>query len=454
MKLKIRFLALFACVLALALNVVAQSNEDNLIIDLNKHELLQKLYILPVLTDITPLDKGEFNEKYELFVTQPVDHRQSEAGTFKQRVFVCHVGFDRPTLIVTEGYGAEYAKNARYREELSRLFNMNIIVVEYRYFLKSIPSPLNWDYLTVENSMYDLHNIRTLFGTIYKGKWASTGVSKGGQTTMFYRAFFPNDVDVSVPYVAPLNKAVVDGRHEKFIAKQVGTPEERLRVLNYQLEVLKRKPTLMPLFKAHCEANNFRYRCPVEEVYDYCVMEYAFALWQYGTPISSIPNTDADDEALFRHLLDVSNPMYFSYITPYSAFDVQAARELGYYGYDTTPFKGLLTLKTTKDYLRRLMVPDGQENIKFQKALYQKTHKYLLKEDPKMLFIYGSIDPWTASGVTNPTYFKNKQNMKCFIEEGASHRVKIGTMSPENRSKILHTLSTWLGEPVAENSSH
>jgi hypothetical protein len=402
------------------------------------------------ISDIQSLPAGEFTEKYELFVTQPIDHNRPEVGTFKQRVFVCHVGFDRPTLIVTEGYGAEYAKNVRYREELSRLFNMNIIVVEYRYFLKSIPSPLNWDYLTVENSMYDLHHIRTLFGHIYKGKWAATGVSKGGQTTMFYRTFFPNDVDVSVPYVAPFNKGVEDGRHEVFIAEKVGTPEERKRVLDFQLEIEKRKPTLMPLFKAHCEKNNYHYRCPVEEIYDYCVMEYSFALWQYGTPINSIPATTADDQTLFGHLLQISDPMYFSYITQYSAFDVQAARELGYYGYDPKPFKPYLTLKTTKDYLRRLMVPDGQENIKFRKDLYNKTRKFLLASDPRMIFIYGSIDPWTASGVTDPAYFKNKANLKCFVEQGGSHRTKIGNMSPSNRDRILRLLSQWLEEPAAQ----
>ena len=31
----------------------------------------------------------------------------------------------------------------------------------------------------------------------------ATGISKGGQATMFYRSYFPDDVDISVPYVAP-----------------------------------------------------------------------------------------------------------------------------------------------------------------------------------------------------------------------------------------------------------
>ena len=131
----------------------------------------------------------------------------------------------RITIMVTEGYGAAYALNPKYQEELSKLLNANLVFVEYRYFLESTPEPKNWDYLTAENSAYDLHNVRNTFKQIYPEKWISTGISKGGQTTMLYRAFFPDDVDFSVPYVGPLCKGVEDGRHEPFLRK-VGTKAE------------------------------------------------------------------------------------------------------------------------------------------------------------------------------------------------------------------------------------
>lgn len=433
------YLSLFLFALLLSLSGTIKAEET-------QSELYKKIAAIEGVSDIQSLPTGEFKERYQFFIEQQVDPKQPEIGTFKQRVFVSHVGFDRPTLLVTEGYGAEYAKNPKFREELSRYFDMNMIVVEYRYFLESIPDPLNWDYLTVENSLNDLHHIRTAFESIYPGKWVSTGTSKGGQTTMFYRVFYPDDIDISVPYVAPLNRSVEDGRHEIFLRDQVGTPEERATVLAFQTEVMKRKSELMPLFKEHCAKNQYKYHCPVEEIFDYCVLEYPFALWQYGTPINSIPSTDADNQTLFSHLIGIADPMYFSYITPYSAFDVQAARELGYYGYDIEPFKPYLTIKTAKDYLRRLMVPEGQENIKFQKALYEKTRKFLLKNDLKMIFIYGSNDPWTASGATDKAYFEGKKNMKCFIEPGGCHKAKIGTMPEETRQEILTLIGNWLEE--------
>lgn len=52
----------------------------------------------------------------------------SRKGSFRQRVIVSHVGFDRPTVIVTEGYGAAYALNPKYREELSELLDANMIL--------------------------------------------------------------------------------------------------------------------------------------------------------------------------------------------------------------------------------------------------------------------------------------------------------------------------------------
>ena len=176
----------------------------------NAQELQKKLEGLKGISGIEKLESDHYAEKYLVRITQPVDHKNPAAGTFTQRVIVAHVGFDRPTILVTEGYGAAYALNPRYQEELSKLLDANMVFVEYRYFLESTPTPCNWEYLTAENSAYDLHNVNQTFRELYTGKWVSTGISKGGQTTCLYRAWFPDDVDFSVPYVAPLNRGVED----------------------------------------------------------------------------------------------------------------------------------------------------------------------------------------------------------------------------------------------------
>lgn len=77
----------------------------------------------------------------------------------------------------------------------------------------------------------------------------------------------------------------------------------------------------------------------MEEIFDYCVLEYSFAIWQWGTPMSQIPDATASDKELFNHLIGISEPGYFTPNNPNRSFNVQAARELGYYGYDIKPFK-------------------------------------------------------------------------------------------------------------------
>ena len=402
--------------------------------------LEQKISAISAIKEIRPLETSEFSEKYVTYFTQPLDHRHPEKGSFRQRVIVSHAGFDRPTVIVTEGYGAAYALRSQYREELSKLLNANMIFVEYRYFLESTPEPKDWQYLTAENSADDLHAITTAFKNIYPGKWIATGISKGGQTTLLYRTFYPDDVDISVPYVAPLCYGVEDGRHEPFLHK-VSTPENRKIIEDFQLEALKRKATLLPRFEKYCTEKNYSFRAPIEEIYDYSVLEYSFALWQWGTPISSIPATTASDDEIFSHLLAISEPGYFTADSPNASFFVQAARELGYYGYDIQPFKQYLSIQSSEGYLHRLMLPEELKDMPFDKTLSKKITKFLKKQDPKMIFIYGQNDPWTAAGVT---WLKNKKNIHVFIQPNGSHLARISTLPEAEKAEVMELINEWL----------
>ncbi|MDO4754940.1 MAG: S28 family serine protease [Parabacteroides sp.] len=406
-------------------------------------ELQERLAKLPNISQIEALESAHYTEKYVVRITQPVDHQQRTSDSFKQRVILFHVGFDRPTIFVTEGYGADYALHPRHQEELSKLLNANVIFVEHRYFLESTPTPCNWDFLTAENSAYDLHQINQTFKKIYNGKWISTGISKGGQTTCLYRAYFPDDVDFSVPYVAPLNKGVEDGRHEPFLRK-VGTKKERKQIEAFQKEILKRKEEIVPLLAALSEEKKYKFRISMPEVLDYCVLEYPFALWQWGTSTETIPSLDAETSILFDHLVTISGPEYFAEDQPYISFFVQAARELGYYGYDTKPFKKYLSIKESKGYLNRIMLPQELvDKIEFRPDLYQKVYRYLQENDPKMICIYGEVDPWSATRIPD---FKDKKNLQIYIQPGGSHLARISNMPKEIQEKIMAQINQWLAE--------
>ena len=60
--------------------------------------LQQKLGQISAITETRPLESTRFSEKYVTYFSQPLDHRHPEKGSFRQRVIVSHVGFDRPTV--------------------------------------------------------------------------------------------------------------------------------------------------------------------------------------------------------------------------------------------------------------------------------------------------------------------------------------------------------------------
>ncbi len=141
------------------------------------------------------------------------------------------------------------------------------------------------------------------------------------------------------------------------------------------------------------------------------------------------------------HLLAISDPSYFTADSSNVSFFVQAARELGYYGYDIHPFKKYLSIKSAKGYLHRLMLPEELKDMPFDKTLSKKITKFLKKNAPKMIFIYGENDPWTAAGVT---WLKGKKNTRVFIQPGGSHLARIGTLPEKEKAEVIKLLNEWL----------
>jgi hypothetical protein len=201
---------------------------------------------------------------------------------------------------------------------------------------------------------------------------------------------------------------------------------------------------MIPLLETRCREKNLTFRLPVAEILDYCVLEYSFAFWQWGTRANDIPSPASADSMLFDHLMDVSGPDYFAENQPNAAFFVQAAAELGYYGYDTRPFREYLTIRDTGGYLHKLMLPSGAEPITFDPALYQKVYRYLKDNDPKIIFIYGELDPWSAA---HAPVFKKKRNSRFFFQPRGNHRARIVNMPEKTKEKIMKQINEWLVNP-------
>lgn len=405
-------------------------------------QLYKEIKALPDVIDVQALKfKPPFKEKYLVKLKQWLDPKDTTAGSFVQRVFISHYSYDVPTVLVTEGYTGSYAESADYTEELSSLFNTNQILVEHRYFGSSQPKKSDWKYLTASNAAADHHHVVTLFKNIYKNKWINTGISKGGQTALIHRTLYPNDVDFSVCYVAPLCFSVEDGRHEPFICCKVANETDRKKVHDFQLEVLKRRNKIFPMFKKYCEKENYTFKIPLQEIYDYCVLEFSFSFWQWGWRPTSIPSVNASDAYLYNYLIRVCSPDYFANegIESSKAFFVQAAHELGYYGYETKPFSKYLKIKTAKGYLEKIFLPSDYR-VAFDSTISQQCARFIRDNDPKMIFIYGEYDPWSAAAVN----FDNKKNMYKAVCPGGSHGSRILSLPDDMRNKVTDLIKKWM----------
>ena len=404
---------------------------------------IMRLLSLPGIVQVDSMSVSSyFKGKYKILFLQPLDHQDPAAGYFLQRAFLNHKDPEKPMVVITEGYSAAYGVYPIFQSELTGYVDGNQLLIEHRYFDESVPDTLNWDYLSVANAAADHHKIIESLKNIYHGKWISTGISKGGQTAMFHKSLYPDDVDFSVAYVAPLNFGVEDGRHEPFLEKN-GSGKARKAIRNFQLEVLERKDSLMPEFRDFVEEKNYTFRVPLMEVYDYCVLEYSFAFWQWSADHENIPPSDTTNEAIFKHFITVSSPDYFSIEGSHSVlpFFVQAAREIGYYGYDEEPFREYMDIEDAGDYLYEVFLP-AEIDYPYQPETMGKVQDYFDENDPKVIFIYGEYDPWTASAIE----FKKKSNMIKVVKKAGTHATRISTLPEKQREMVVDQIKEWLAQ--------
>jgi len=397
--------------------------------------LLSQLKEIPGVSVKKIAGDTTFTEYYELYFTQDLDHENPKAGTFQQRVLLGHHSFNQPMVVQLEGYKIWSDKAG----ELSKLLHANQLTIEHRYFENSMPDSLDWQYLNIKQAAADQHVIIQALQKIYPEKWLTTGISKGGQTTIYHRYFYPDDVDVSVPYVAPHNLAREDKRIHKHLAS-IGNQETRDKIRQFQLVCFKNKAKLLPLADAYAKKKNYSFSMGLKRALDLSILEYPFAYWQWGgIPSDSIPNENASTKELFDHLFKVSSIDFFdvSNIKPLLAFYQQALTEIGMYSYEIAPFKQYLD--DEKDITFDFTFPN-EPIRKFDASSMIKINHWLQTDAEKILFIYGEYDTWSATAVN----LKGNKKCKKFVNPKGSHRSRIKSFPPEIKKEILSTLEEWM----------
>ncbi|WP_251620085.1 S28 family serine protease [Odoribacter lunatus] len=418
--------------------------------------VLEKLKQIPKVSDVKEKKVEPFGEYYEFWFEQPIDHENPSGGTFKQKVLLGHKREKAPVIVELEGYSIWTEKEG----ELAGLLKGNQLTIEHRFFDRSVPEgEIPWKYLTIKQAAADQHEIiQALKTNLYpQSKWITTGISKGGQTTIFHRYFYPEDVDVSVPYVAPLNLKETDPRIERFLSK-VGSVKKGFgnlffgngdaqencfyRVRDFQLNCFKHIDELLPLFEKYSAEHAYTYTKvgSLKRTLELVILEFQFAFWQWGHECGNIPQEEDELESVFDYLVKVSSPSFFddTEIVKMYPFFYAALTEIGMYEYNVRPFRKYMDEKDNIGF--DFAFPENAERKPFDEAQMEAINHWLQTDAEKMLFIYGGKAPWGATAVD----LKNNDKCSKYVRGDMGHQCRIKHFEEITKMDILDTLKDWL----------
>jgi hypothetical protein len=422
--------------LCLSLNTAQAQNANP---QNDETRLEQALYDLPDVTFHKISKPDDPYLRYMLRIRQPLDHHNPSGKAFYQQVILTHRGFNRPTVMNINGYDIYKEKN-----EVVEMLHANELNIEYRYFGESAPDSLQWEYLNYDQVTSDLHRINQLFKTLYHGKWISTGISRGGQTTIIYRYFHPQDVDVAIPYVAPMNKSLEDKRIYDFL-DTMGTAACRHRIVDFQVNLLKHEPEILEKLTWYALGKNihFNYLGSIGKAFEFAVLEYPFSFWQVGyTPCDKIPTNQSTDSCL-QHMLKIVDLDFWSdkTMSDFAVHYYQNETESGYYGYNAVPFKKYLHY--IKEPEPSATFPPRSVSYKpFDSSLMDKIGAWLDREGNNFIYVYGGRDTWSACRVT----VSRQVNSRLFMVPGANHfEARVINMPASMQHEFAVTLNKLLG---------
>ncbi len=382
--------------------------------------------------------RDHFKQSYHIVMDQELDHSNPKSSTFEQHIYLSHSDPERPTLIETCGY--ESYDNTK---EISQMTLGNQLVVEYRYFGKSKPvfkdGKTNWDYLRNEQAVEDYHRIVTSFKSIYTGKWVSSGVSKGGANCITYRSQYPNDVDVTIPYVAPIALDREDDRTIKHI-QTIGDGWCRDSAYAFQKMLLERRDEIIPLLKEWAGKKGYTYSVGYETALEYAAYEYTFSFWQWYGDCNAIPGKNSSAEEMFKHVNQSVGWSFYSdkTIERLGPSYYQHMVELGYYGFEEDHIKPLM--KKVFDPDNMFFTPDTTGIPKYDGTFMKNVWNYATNKGNNFIYIYGEYDTWSACAIT-PASHLNSLKM---VKQRGTHGTRIRHFSKEEKLMIYKALAEWL----------
>ena len=390
-------------------------------------------------------ENGELDylSQYGMLFRQAVNHDQPDGDTFQQRVYILFRGFDRPTILVTEGY---FWMAFGDSEDLGKNLNANMVHVEHRNFGRSFNQDQGkWEYETSAQVSADLHAVYQALKPIFKGKWMSMGTSKSGETSMDYAYYYPNDMDLAAAFCSPFNISLDDKRFGDYLLNEANTEEVRNLLKKHIRTALENGED--GLYKVCCELlKQQQFPLPSFSEYVYNVFDNFFTLFQYTIPSQHIAviedmtqSTESFAASICNNILMNRDPTFYTYY-------IDCAKEQGFTnpGYDY--FADLLegTSFKVEDIWKAYLTEADQGLVKEydNSVRLDMLERFFLNSPIPLLFFYSQCDPWSAA---QPD--KLGPNAKKIINPIGAHSPRINDpyyCPPEVKKEVMDFISTYI----------
>jgi hypothetical protein len=305
-----------------------------------------------------------------------------------------------------------------------------------------VPEPLAWEHLNLEQAAADHHRVVETLRTLYTGKWLSTGFSKGGMTSLYHRALYPDDVDATVAYVAPNSYGPRDPRYVQFLDR-VGPEECREQLRAFQRDVLARRDTVLPLWRETAEREGYSFDLlGADKSFEFNVLELPFSFWQYGTAddCALIPAPGAPAQELVDLLAYVT--VFYpsdSDVTFYAPYYFQTATQLGGYRSDERHLTGLL--RYPGQYTGENLVTFSLAPYRFDYSAMHQIEAWVRNEGERILLIYGENDPFSAGAFE---VRERNDAFRFFVPDG-NHTASLRLLPAPERAFALERVAAWAG---------
>lgn len=392
-------------------------------------ELLSLVDGVTIIKDTVDADQASVTYFY---YDQPIDHSNAAAGTFRQYCVLHYKGADHVTVLHTQGYSTADRKVFK-QVDLAKNLDANYIEVEHRYFRNSAInkgadyfSADYWQYNTAAQSTADLHRVVTALKATgcFKNKWVSTGVSKNGMLTALYAYYYPNEMDVYVPFCAPFCTEQESLGIGKWLTEECGKDEagQTTELQNDIWKALQRMATdenlkvgLAGFYRQQYRQNRFYNDTQALCAMVYKFMENMFVKFAYfptDTWDDVIPRENSSAELYFR-FADLGKVNYRK--------KLRALRELWQLE-DEQNMAADYESDTYDDYETEeteWVEMDGEESaattrasmsISYEKILPYIYHVHAAKELGYFLFDWSKIPANTILPPTNFEWFKKNQS--------------------------------------------